>query len=57
MKIVDNLKTKAKTFNATQEEVLVVVMMFVAMVALVAMARLIITMMFIETFLNREEFF
>jgi hypothetical protein len=48
MKIVHNWKTKAKTLNATQEKVLVVVMMFVAMVALVAMARLIITMMFIE---------
>jgi hypothetical protein len=32
-------------------------MMFVAMVALVAMARLIVTMMFIETFLNHEEVF
>jgi hypothetical protein len=51
MKIVDNLKTKAKTFYATQEEVLVVVMMFVAM------ARFIVTMMFIETFLNHEELF
>jgi hypothetical protein len=57
MKIIDNLKKKAKTFDATQEEVLVVVIMFVAMVALVAMARLIVTMMFIETFLNHEEVF
>lgn len=57
MKIVDNLKTKAKAFDETQEKVLVVVMMFVAIVALVAMARLIVTMMFIETFLNHEEIF
>jgi hypothetical protein len=57
MKMVDKLKTKAKTFDETQEKVFVVVMMFVATVALVAMARFIVTMMFIETFLNHEEIF